>query len=239
MRSGFSKVFWGIFLLAAAAFVLMNQLYGFTNIGIWSIILAALALAFIVQCIAQLNFASLPIPVALVYIIFRSPLGLPHIQTWTLILAAVLASIGLSILLPHKIWHVYHGKHDKGSCDHPQKLTESGDINNPSVNVNFGATSRHLYADSLESVQLCCSFGALEIYFDHVELNPNGADAIVNCSLGAIKLFIPQHWQINDRLNCSLGGVDIEKGFAPAQNAPQLTLSGSVSLGGIEIRYLK
>jgi hypothetical protein len=111
--------------------------------------------------------------------------------------------------------------------------------NNPSVSVNFGSVSRRLRADNLETVQLSCNFGALEVFFDQVELGPNGAEVILNCSFGAIELFFPKHWRIIDKLNCTLGGVDVDKGFTTsAENAPQITLTGSVSFGGIEVRFL-
>jgi predicted membrane protein len=111
--------------------------------------------------------------------------------------------------------------------------------NNPSIKVNFGAISRSLKSDCLETVQLYCNFGALEVYFDKVMLNPNGAIANLNCSFGAIKLYIPKNWLIIDQLNCSLGGIDIDKNFTPqSENAPKITLTGSVSLGGIEVRYI-
>ena len=248
MKTKFSNLIWGTFLLLAAVFILLNQFNGFVNIGIPSIIIAALSLIFLVQCIADLRFALLPVPLAVLYIIFQTPFGLPPIRHWTLILASVLASFGLTILFPRKYWHGKKenkhfnrpGNQAQMNTQHAQVRTEYGsNDNNPSVNVNFGAVSRHLCADSLETAQLHCNFGALEVFFDQVELSPKGAEATLNCSFGAIKLFIPKHWRVINRLNCTLGGVDAEKNFAtPAENAPQLTLTGSVSLGGIEVRYI-
>jgi predicted membrane protein len=240
MKIKFSNLIWGTFLLLAAAFILINQLNGFTNIGIGSIIAAILSLAFFVQCIADLNSSLLPIPLAVLYIIFRTPLDLPNVQTWTLILSSVLASIGLAVLLPHRHRHHEFKCHGKSGDYSPQISTENSDNdNNPTVSVNFGAVSRHLCASSLETARLYCNFGAIEIFFDQVELNPNGAEVVINCSFGAVKLYLPKNWRIIDKLNCSLGGVDMDKRFsAPEENAPQLTLTGSVSLGGIEVRYL-
>jgi hypothetical protein len=95
-----------------------------------------------------------------------------------------------------------------------------------------------LNADSLETVRLSCNFGAMEIYFNQVELSPNGAEADINCSFGGIQLFIPKHWQVIDKLHCTLAGVNVKSFTAPAENAPRLTLNGSVSLGGVEVKYI-
>jgi predicted membrane protein len=246
MKLKFSKLVWGTFLLLAAVFVVVNQLDGFTNFGLGGIIAAIFSLAFAVVCIAHLRFAPLPIPFAMLYIIFRSSLGLPEIKIWALILASLFASAGLAVLLPRRRggWRVEYGYHHSSKQSkgkHSKVHVESGDSdNNPSINVNFGAVSRRLRSNSLESAQLYCNFGALEVFLDQAQLSGSGAEIILNCNFGAIKLFVPKHWRIIDRLDCTLGGVDIDKRFteAPAKDAPQLTISGSVSLGGVEIRYV-
>jgi len=240
MKSRSSNLVWGFFLLLAAAFVLINQFNGFAGIGAGSIIVAVLSVVFFVQCIANLNFALLPIPLAVLYWVFQAPCDLPFIQHKTLIIAAVLATIGLSILLPRKFRNHGCGNNSRSEDHQPQMQTEDGsNDNNPVINVNFGGISRRLHAGSLETVQLHCNFGALEVFFDQAGISPNGAEVMLDCSLGAIKLFIPKHWRIIDKINCTLGGVDIEKHYAPAEeNAPQLTLAGNVSLGGIEVRFI-
>jgi len=245
MRFSFSKLIWGTFLLLAAALIVFNQVDGFADIGVFRIIAAVLSLAAIVQCIVSLNFAPLPIPIAILYVLFQAPLGLPYIKIWTLILASVLASMGLATLLPRKRRR-YHGKdmdcHQTNDLN-PQVRqihTESGgNDNNPSINVNFGSIDRSLRADSLETAQLSCNFGAMKLSFDQVNPRPSGAEAVISCSFGGIELFVPKHWRVIDKLNCSLGGVDIDKRLtAPADNAPKLTLTGSVSLGGVDVRCI-
>jgi predicted membrane protein len=217
-----------------------NQFDGFRNIGTGSIILALLALAFLVQCIVNLHFTMLPIPLAVLYVIFRFPLGLPYIRTGTLIAASVLAAAGLSVLFPRRHCHGRKFRRYNQDGNHPQaRVEDGGNDNTPFISVSFGAVSRHISADCLETARLNCHFGALDLFFDQAELSPKGAELILNCNFGAISLYVPKHWRIIDRLNCSLGGVNIDKRSTMLEeNAPQLTLSGSVSLGGVEIRYL-
>ena len=247
-KYGVSKWVWGTFMLLAAAFVLSNQFGGFMDIGVGSIIVAALSLAFIVQCIARLSFSPLPLPLAVLYYVFQEPLGFPYIKLWTLLLAAFLATIGLFALLPrrfsreHTVHIGYHGnrtsKH-KGECDPEEHIEDGGNENNPSVSVSFGSVSRYLHADCLETAQLYCNFGALEVFFDKAQPSPEGATVSCNCSFGGMTLFIPKHWHVIDNLNCTLGGVEMDNRFAtPTENAPQITLEGSVLLGGIEIRLI-
>jgi len=234
-----SKLIWGTFLLSAAAFILINQISGFTTLGAGSIIVAILSLAFTVQCLARLHIAPLPLPAAVLYIVFRSHFNLPHIEAWALFLTAILASVGLAVLLPRRrrIICGVHTGHKSGSRRHEAPTENCTGGNNPSVSVNFGAVSRRITADALESVQMQCNFGALEVYLDQATPSPNGVDAEINCSFGAVELVVPKEWQIINHLNCSLGGVDVDKRpSAIKEGAPKLSLKGNVSLGGIEVK---
>jgi len=80
MRFRSSNAGWGILLLLIAAFVLLNQFTDFTHIGIGSLIAVAIAVVMIVQCIARMNFAPLPIPLAALYFVFQVPLDLPFVR---------------------------------------------------------------------------------------------------------------------------------------------------------------
>jgi len=241
MKIRFSNIIWGTFLLLAAAFILVNQFEGFLSIGAGSIIVTVLTIAFIVQCIASLRFAPLPIPLAILYIIYQKPLSLPEIQIWILILASILASAGLGIMFPKKKFYKYNEYKycKKGKHTHQVKTEDTGNDNNPDISIKFGSISRRINADSLETIHMNCNFGALEVYFNETKLNPNGAEAFINCNFGAVELYIPRHWHIIDKINCSLGGVDIDKNHSTlSENAPKFTLTGDVSFGGIEVKYI-
>ena len=271
---------WGVFLLLIAALVLTNQFGGFLELGAWSIIVSALAVAFIVQCFVNLSFGTLPIPIAALYYIFYAPLGLPEISFWPLVLVTVLATAGLTALLPNKLFWVkkdyrsdgdryrdkyrnkYGGKgiaeeiivdvedavegiaadaETSGSYENEKagKVEEGGEDNNPHISVSFGGASRYLHADSLETVELDCNFGGLEVYFDHVTLSPKGAEAFLDCKFGAIELYVPAEWRIVDNMRSSLGAVEINgRRRVPADDAPVLKLTGNVSFGAVEVNII-
>jgi len=249
---------WGVFMLLIAAFVLANQFGGFVELGVWSIIVSALALAVIVECLMRLKFAFLLVPLATLYYVFQTPLELPFIAFWPLVLVTVLATIGLFALLPRRFGrrnyirisvddrdgYKFKYKRNKGDADEDGETVEDGDEdddgNNPQVNVNLGHASRYLHSDNLETAELTCSFGALEVYFDHVQLSPEGAEIYMDCKFGAIELYVPKHWRVIDNLGCSFGGAEVhgeKKKYD--DDAPQLTLLGNVSFGGIEVHRTK
>ena len=234
---GFSKLIWGTFLLLAAAFIIANQVGGFVDIGFWSILVAALALAYLVQCMFRLYFASLPIPLAILYIAFQTTLSLPYINMWMLILASVLAALGLHTLLPKR-----KKKHNSGGVYIKQSKPRTevgGDEKNPHISVQFGSISRYLHSECLETVQLECKFGSLEVFFDQVHLSPEGAEAFCDCKFGNIVLFVPKEWDVTDEADRAFGGVDISnRRVSPEPDAPKLLIRGNVSFSGIEVKYI-
>ncbi|MBE6905400.1 LiaF transmembrane domain-containing protein [Marasmitruncus massiliensis] len=228
--------FWGIFFILSAVFVIASQTNAFVQIGVMSILATVLLAALLIQSLANLNFFGIFLSLAFLYVIYRKPLGLIEISLWLLITAALFAGMGFSFLFhkhPHGTAHWYHDK------EQFHQTVETVDDNNPSAKVNFGATSKYLHADRLKNGQFVVSFGALELFFDQVQLDPEGAEIYLDCNLGAIKLYIPKHWSVTNKIHTGLGSVENDVRFAtPPENAPTLTLTGNVQLGAVEIHYI-
>jgi len=245
-----SRWVWGVFWLLIATLILSNYFGGFVELGVWSVIVAALALLILFQCLATLSFAPVPIPLAALYYVFQIPVGLPFVPFWTMVLVALLVTCGLHVLLPRKFWHAKqfeftfndnkrHYRRDN-SDENEASIEEGDDVNNPYVNASFGSASRYLHSDRLETLELNCNCGALEVFLDNVQLHPDGAEAFVNCRLGAVELYVPGDWRIIDNINVSLGASDVDGRLRGADpDAPTLTLNGNVSLGAIEVRRIK
>jgi predicted membrane protein len=240
--------FWGIFFLLAAVFVIASQTGSFGEIGLLSITATVLLAALIIHSLANRNFFGVFVPLAFVYMIYQGPLDLMEISTWILIVASIFASIGFEIFFGnhHKFshpqkreWH-HHKKYDHHEPhERFNQVKEDFDGNDLYAKVSFGSSSKYVHSDCLKSGQFFVSFGALEVFFDQAVLSPDGAEIFLDCSFGAITLYIPRSWRVQDNLHASLGGVENDAHSArPSENAPLLILTGNVSLGGIEIKYI-
>jgi len=120
------------------------------------------------------------------------------------------------------------------------KIEEGDDANNPYISVSFGYASRYLHADRLESAELTCSFGGMEVYFDHVTLHPDGAEVNVNCSFGSMEIYVPSHWYVIDDINASLANAEVSRRLQENdKTSPTLRVTGSVSLGNVEVKRIK
>jgi len=228
--------FLGLFFILTAVSVIAIQVGSFIEIGIWSLLLGALLVAFIISSIIRRNFFGVFLPLSFLYMIFWSPLGLTQIDNWIVLLVGVMLSIGFSIL-----FHSNH-KHEfewYKKCEEISQSSEGSDDDNPYATVKFGSATKYLHSNCLKSGKFIAAFGELEVFFDQVQLSPDGAQVFVDCSFGSLKLNIPRGWKVNDRIHTTLGAVENKMRGPTADNdAPTLTLTGNVQFGAIEINYI-
>jgi len=251
----FSRWTWGTAFFLVAALLVANYLgFGFGVLGelsFWSIIFAVLAAIVLVSCIASLSIASLPLPIAALYYIFQTPCGWPFIGFWPLALVTLLLICGLHILLPRKFrdgdlivinmgGNNSRKRRSSSSEDHEGTTVDDGDPNNPYIGVQFGSATRYLHADCLQSAELYCGFGGMEVYFDNVQLSPEGADVNVSCRFGGVEIFVPSHWRVINDMSATVGSAEVSRKLkANDENAPTIRLTGHVSFGGVDVQRIR
>lgn len=238
-----SKLLWGLFFIAAALLVVINQMGYFTGIGLWSLLITVVMIPVIGHGVRYRNFFNIFFGIAIILIVFEQPLGIGRLVPWTVLAAALFLSIGFSIIIKPKYQHWHHAEYwndewRKHSHEHYES-TEHIDIDGSDVScrVSMGGSSKYLHSDSLQKGYFDCSLGYLKVYFDSVELNPDGAEIFVNCSLGSMELYIPRTWNVRINVDATLAGVS-ETPRRDATFGPTLTISGSVRLGAVEIKYI-
>lgn len=233
--------FWGLFFLLAAVFVIACQTGSFGQINALSLVATVLLVALGVHSAVHRDFFGIFVPLALLYMIYQRPLGLMPISFGILAVAAVLAATGFSILF-HGRWH---GNYRHGRCrgDRDRWGEDPGaedlDGENPYAKISFGSSSKYLHTDRLKRAQFSVSFGEMDIFFDQARPDPEGAEVLLDCSFGRIKLYVPRQWQVVNHVQTSLGTVEIDSRTSPPDlSAPLLTLSGNVSLGNVEVHFI-
>lgn len=233
------NIFWGIIFILAALAVIAFQFGSLNTIQPLNIVIGILLVALIISSLVHRNFFGVFFPLALLYFTFQKVLGLKEVDPWLLILAAVLTSIGFSIIFGNK-----QGSHkSSSSCDNFSRVetgsSESLDDNNPYAKVSFGESVKYLHANALQSGSFASYFGEMQVYFDQVTLSPDGAKVVLDCSFASIKLYIPRSWRVVDDMHVSLGEFKNAKRMEVLdENAPKLTVTGNVQFGSIEIYYI-
>lgn len=232
--------FWGLFFIAAGAFVVTNQFVHYTDINLFSLLLTIFIIPIMVKSLFKLNFGGILFPAAFLCIIYSKPLHIGSITPWPVLLAALLGTIGLSILFHkhHCYYKKYHfEKHHHHHHEHFSEVINGEDSDEISVDVNFGSTIKYVSSDNFKVANLRSNFGSIKIYFDKANIIEDKATINIDIAFSGIELYVPKEWKIINKVDSTLGGVEY-KNSNDAETKKTVTLLGRANLAGVEIIYI-
>ena len=227
-----SKVFWGIFFILAAVYVVISKFGILPDIGVFSIILTVFFLWLFVEGIRNVNFWEILFSIAFICIIYDEPLGITALTPWTVLGAAFLGSIGLSLIFGGKKrkWKTVTG--NVGTSSSEQYTGEEIRCEN-----SFGSAIRYLNSDNFRRAAIENNFGSLSVYFDNAIVQEGSANVSVENNFGETNLYIPKEWKIQNNLDRSFGAIR-ETGSSIGTSSTVLYLNGSANFGEIHLHYI-
>ncbi len=228
-----SNWLWGIFFIGAAVAIVFNQLGFLTNLSLVNLVLLILMVPVIIMSTFSLNFGGVFFPVAILGIAFAKPLGIEELVPWPILVVALFATIGFSLIFkrkPHSWHHHFQNVH--------QRIEDSEEDDEVNFNVSFGSGAKYITSSKLKRANIGVSFGAAQVYFDNAKIDPKGAEIYVDVSFGGVELFFPREWNVEISTDAFLGGVDEKNKRYSEKTGPKVMLKGKVSLSGIEITYI-
>lgn len=237
------KIFWGIFFILAAVFVVISKIGIMPDVGVLRALLTIFVIWMFVEGISHVNFYEILFSIAFVCIIYDKPLGITALTPWTVLAAALLGSIGLSMLFRG---HKYHWKHDTGidwednhgqngySCGASSQQCSGEQIR---CENNFGSAIRYINSDNFRNAKLENNFGTMSVYFDNAIVQGGSASVSVESNFGEINLYLPKEWNVQNNLEHSLGTIN-ERGRCQATSTTVLYLTGSANFGAINVIYV-
>lgn len=241
--------FWGLFFLVAAGILVASQMGMIAaHLSVWTIILTIFLVAIILNSIRYLNFFGITFPLAFIGILYARQLGIYDLVPWTILGAALLLSIGLSIIFhpirrrsrhgwhPNYSYHRYHDNYAHHTDSQETPIVEHSDEDNVFVEARMSNSIRYVTAKHLSEVQITASMAGVKVYFDDAQLSDEGAVITVDASLSGVELFIPRTWNVILQVDPTLGGVD-ERGTREVHDGPAVYLRGSTRLSGLKIIY--
>ncbi len=228
------NIFWGLFLLLGAAFIIISQLGFFEEVNVLKVIFAVLLSGIALSGLMHLEWGIVLFPIAIILIMFDNELHITNLTPWPVLACALLGSIGLSL-----IFHRSHHHKNQWLEDFDKEVI----INDPDgeeVNCysHMGSTVKYINTKEFKKGLVDCSFGGATVYFDNAEIKDGSAVLCVNCSFGGVELYIPKDWQIEQQMDIFAGGVDEKGRKDQINNGPTLTLTGRVKFSGITIYYV-
>ncbi|MFC6259938.1 LiaF transmembrane domain-containing protein [Levilactobacillus fujinensis] len=240
--------FLGIFFVLGAGILITSRLGILSyHIGFWALLVAMFLVAAFVESLIQVSVTGMIFSLAFLAIIFAKPLGIVALAPWTILGAALLLSIGLSLIIkPRWRWrrnmtiiNGYHHGHGWGKSfrhgyDDIKNVNESETI----VDVNMSSSIRYLQSNDFKQAVVKVSMGSAKVYFDNVILNEAGATIVVDGSFGGVELYVPRTWNVKLNVNTSFGIVE-EKGAQEInENGPVVAIQGDISFGNLSVIYI-
>lgn len=231
-----SKIFWGIFFILAAVIVVISRLGMIPDVGVFSILATAFLIWVFVEGIRNLNFFASLFSLAFICIIHDKLLGIEALTPWTVLVAALLLSIGLSMLFQGKRKKSHSIETDWSSRSNISSSEQCSDEHVYCKNI-FGVAIRYINSDNFCNAYLENSFGSTSVYFDNAVIQGALADVEIKNSFGETVLYIPKEWKVQKDLKQSFGSVE-ESGVCVGSSSVTIYVHGETSFGSIEIHYV-
>ena len=230
---------WGMFFILAAVYLVISQMGFVPKVGVFSIILTVFMIWMFIEGVRRVNFFEMLFVVAFVLIIYDKPLGITAYTPWTVLGAALLLSIGLSMIFrgeKKKHWSVNIGDGDTtfsaGSSDERREDGERIHCEN-----NFGSAIRYINSDNFCEADLENNFGSLAVYFDNAVIQNPVAYVKIDNNFGETKLYLPRSWRVEEQIDRSCGSV-VYHGKNEATSQAVLRVEGDTSFGAIQIYFV-
>lgn len=241
----------GIGFIAAAVFLVMDQLHLFPfTLGFWSIFWTVIFGAALITAIVNRRIYSSIFSAAFLLIIYAKPLHIQALAPWTILLAAILLSLGIRLLYKKSFsptivvngqkvdvnWSdLKHGRLFKGRKNIMDDTSFGVDSDNVVISSSMSDVSRYVHSQNLRTITIDSSMSDINVYLDDAKAAGDEVIVNFNLSMGDVNLYIPKNWQVDNQLAGSLG--DVEADYV-AGDGPRLVLKGRASMSDITIKHV-
>jgi predicted membrane protein len=224
-----NKLFWGIILILAAVLLVLDSVgaeLGFLKgLLVFRTIAVILLLAGAFEELHKREFGGFFFSLAIAFFIYEEQiarwLSLEDeniISNWTVILVAVLLSIGFSLLFGKRTFtFTYNGR------DAKHKVA--------------GSYVTNIDCSAFDYMHINNELGSCEVHFSNVESYTGNGVLTVNNELGSVKIYVPSEWAVTNRIENELGSVQI-KGET-LNGGKTLIIDGTNELGSVQIIYIQ
>lgn len=217
------KTWLGAGLIAVAVYVLFGnrlQLPEF-GISIWALLFIVGFGVSAIQNVLQKNYTSAYISGVISVIILENQFNWLRISTGTMIFAAILAGIGLSMLLKPKstVSQFKDFQFGDGISDTIHDTIDGTYSSNNDSDTVFGNTTRYINDENLTRVGGDVVFSGTSIYFANATILGDQAIYSGDAVFSSVKLYVPKDWHVE---------FTGDKVFSSIKSYPSGGLSGKI-----------
>lgn len=225
-------------ILAMGMLLLCDRILGW-NVGFWGICWPCVLLTFgLYRLCRRFNFTSIACTLLGSYFLLKN-LNLLHWNIDTeLILPTLILVFGLCLLVdaakkPRK--PKFHIKKRGNNSKMKQNFNQNGE--HFDAEISFGEATHRVTLPRVSDGKAGCSFGELTLDLTGCGDFTTNCTIEVKCSFGQMNLLVPRTCRMQCDGGSSFGSIETV-GTPDADSAQVIRLTGGVSFGEIEIRYV-
>ena len=189
--------------------------------SVWDLIWTVFAAAALVASVVKINLWGIFFSLAFLGIIYAEPLGITAITPWPILGAALLLSIGCSMIFPKKnrkpvVEVTYNGENGKTIHIDPKKgkeweesYTRNGGDCLEFTQV-FKSGTKYINTGNLRSVDVDCVFSSLKIYLDNAMMQGSFAQISIDNMFSGTTIYVPRTWAVIEKTDNVFGSITIE-----------------------------
>lgn len=241
-RKNISRTLWGVGFIAAGIFLLLDQMHVINfNLSFWTIVWTVVFVAMGISSIADKSISGTVFAIAFLAIVYAKPLHISHLVPWTILIVALLISIGLDMIFKKNNVHgeVFVNGEKVNDIKSEHILTDVDKVETDDdiiIDQKISDTSRYIRSQNLRSVTINSFIGDAELHFDQAKAAGESVVMDINASIGDIDIYVPNDWQVVNELNSSWGDIDY---FGHSNGTgTKLILRGSKKIGDLEIHFV-
>lgn len=232
------NIFWGLFFIAAAALIIINQMGMATNFSFLKAAGGVILIAIAIEGCFNRCFGAILFPLALIGILFAKELSIESLTPWPILLVALLATIGLTLMFPKR-----HHKHNKYSNMYCNSFDSNDNCQN-NCNCSTDITNNKEGCNNDSSYDNNGSSYTIDSHADNNDQNSSeqnnaetDSDSFVNCSVkfGSIIKYVNSTNFQRAEITAHFGGAKVffdNAVIAPGTNA---VIDIDASFSGVEL----
>ncbi|MBW8014242.1 hypothetical protein E0712_07410 [Lactobacillus helveticus] len=248
MRGKLGRAFWGIFFIVCALFVVLNQMGIWTyKFGFWAAVGTVIFAISLLDGLINRRITESVFSIAFILMIFAEPLHITRLVPWTILLAAVLISIGLGIIFRNRFHTVaYANKKIKNFRNKREAITDH--IFTDTVSKEQGAhvvvdqtmsdTSRYIHSKELETIDMNAKMSDVNLYLDDAQAANETVTMNVNLTMTDLTIYLPLSWQVESNMASTFMSGAFEIDGTSNGGGPTLIIQGRSNMSDIKIEYV-
>lgn len=248
MRNFIYRLFWGLFFLACAAYAIASQLGVLSyRLSFWSILGTVIFALSLIDGLINVRIAESVFSVAFLLMVYAGPLHLTKLVPWTILLAALLVTIGLGIIFRNRFHSVVYANRKIRNLRHKREgfldniLTEKATKESGShvvIDQELSDSSRYLDSQELERVDVRARMSEINLYLDQANAAGEQVQLNLDLSMSSLTVYLPLSWQVDSNLSDNSLFGDLEIDGDSNGGGPTLVLNGHSSMSEIKIEYV-